>query len=265
MKFNKEFFKEHAGLSENGQEKISEFLEKISENLNLKGVPVKKDCRIDIDKYSEVYSDIEEDKQLLKKHKQQWFPGLSEKRITEEKSEKIGEQLEILITVLFSKFLGENYIVARTSEYDDIKNGIDNIIFSKETGNLVCAFDEVADTSHKDYEIKIGNILKKNTAGGGKLKYGINSEKGKISLGKSESAPIFYLALPQHLINEGIKNFNPNFEEKSDYEKKLFKYFISSIHNQYRLLKLEPKLNPVIKKKLEIFKKVIDEFSESLQ
>jgi len=59
-----------------------------------------------------------------------------------------GEKLEQLKTAslanLFrgSKSKASNFVVMRTSRYDDVKHGVDNIIIHKPSKSIVCAFDE---------------------------------------------------------------------------------------------------------------------------
>lgn len=104
--------------------------------------------------------------------------------------------------------------------------------------------------------------MTKNIKGGVELKYGIKIRDGKVELAKRAGVPIFYLALPEKHLEEGIKEFMPSFGDKSEYEINLFKYFLSSIENQYRLLELERKLDPSLRERLIFFKKIIDQFKE---
>ena len=82
---------------------------------------------------------------------------------------------------------------------------------------------------------------------------------GKIEKGNIEGAPIFYLALPKERINDGIKNLSAS-AEKTDYEKKLFKYFIDLIQLQYSAFRLEKDIS---KGKVETFKSVLEKLKES--
>lgn len=58
---------------------------------------------------------------------------------------KGGDGVEKLSTILLHKILGEDYAVLRTCEYDDYVNSVDQLVVNLETGEVVCAFDEVLD------------------------------------------------------------------------------------------------------------------------
>jgi hypothetical protein len=254
MRFDRKFFEEQGQIKEDPEssvEKLLPFVKEISENLKKEGVPVNDDCRINMREFSDLYGkeEIKKDKDKIAALEEEWG---------ENSLEKDGEKLEMLILVLFSKFLKDKFIVARSSRHDDIFNGTDTIILEKETGNLVCAFDEVADTSGPDLQGKIRDITEKNKKGS-RLKYGLKIKEGKIEKGSVEGAPIFYLALPKERINDGIKNLSTS-EEKTDYEKKLFKYFIDLIQLQYSAFRLEKDIS---KDKIEAFKGVLEKFKES--
>lgn len=258
MKFGREFFEKQGRIKEDPEssaEKLFPFIKEISENLKKEGVPVGEDCRIDMKAFSSYGGGVKEDMEKVRDFEKNWYPNLSEERVKEEKQKKSGEKLEMLIVVLFHKFLKDKFIVARSSPYDDIFNGIDMLILEKETGNLICAFDEVADTHGPNLQNKIKEITEKNKSGG-KLKYGLKIENNEIKKGVVMGAPIFYLALPKERINDGIKNLSTG-AEKSDYEKKLFKYFIDLIQLQYSAFRLEKDIS---KDKVKTFKSVLDKF-----
>ena len=174
---------------EQNRKKLVDFIKEISGNLREEGLPAREDCRIDMDSFGEVYPEktIKEDRREIESYEKDWQVGLSEEKRT--KTE--GEKLEMLKTAIFSKFLGKDFIVARSSLYDDVKNNIDNVILEKETGNLICALDEAGESSGKGYEEKKTKVLERNRQeNGGSLKYGFKLEKDregkkKINFGQS--------------------------------------------------------------------------------
>ncbi|MDI6591712.1 MAG: hypothetical protein QME61_02115, partial [Patescibacteria group bacterium] len=208
-------------------EKLRNFSEKTAERLR-EEVPVDNDCRIDMEAFRGIYSseNIEGNKQRIKEFEMKIFPGLTPEEIKKEKLKKKGEQLEILTNLIFNKLLGPEFICVRTSLYDDWRNKVDELILEKETGNVVCAFDEVGDIMGPRFEAKKQKILEKNIKGGAEIKYGLGMENGKLVLKSQENIPIFYLALLEKAIEKGVREFIPSFEEKSDYEKRIFNYFI---------------------------------------
>ena len=236
------------------KEKIKKILELVREKLISEGVPTDENCRIQMEAFEGIYpkEEILDDKIHLKRIEKKW----QERNEPEEKIDKEGEQLEILKTALFNKFLGKKALIVRTSLYDDVTNHVDNLMIDKETGKTLCAFDEVGTNIGPIFTEKMVKVLKINTEErGAKLKYGLKLEKGmnnenKIKLGRRDNLPIFYLALPSLQIKEAIKNAEPSLEKFSDYEKKVFEYFYFSLISQVKALNLEKNLSEEIVKDL---------------
>lgn len=245
MRNPESFKKEEETGEEEGIEKLESFLSLSALELREKGVPVDNKMRVDTNSFESVYPKdaIERDKATVDGLKQKWH----EKSVQEwgeesaEKMETEGKNLEMLKTAIFQKNLGEGFVAVRSSGYDDIKNGVDNLILEKKTGNIVCALDEVAGRGVESKENKVSEINKQD---GASLKYGLKYEpevskssgkrevKMALKLGKVENIPLFYLALPQKLIQEGIRNFNPSLSESSLAEQKIFQYFTQSMQVQ---------------------------------
>lgn len=247
------------------REKLRIFVAGISERLKSEGVPLEDNCRIDMQAFRNVYSEreIEADNKLVADYEKDWYKDLSPKEVKQKKIRNEGEQLEMLKTSVFDKFLNKDFIAARTSSYDDIKNKIDNVILEKETGASICAFDEVGDTTGVIYEKKTEEVLERNRKEeGGKLKYGLKLEDGKLALGPVHNLPIFYLALPKRLIQQGIQAMDPSFQGKSENDRNLFGYFISSIDQQIKRLRLERHLNPELTARLEHFEELLARIRE---
>jgi uncharacterized protein related to proFAR isomerase len=264
---------------EDKERELIKFLEMISEKLTGLGIPLTGDCRIDIKGFGNVYSteEIIQDQEEVERLEKEFakseelkketikFKTNPEKFLALKDQGKAGEKLELLKTAIFSKFLNENFIVVRTSKYDDIKNNVDNLIMEKDTGSLICALDEVGSTSGSLFEEKKNKVLMKNTQEGGKLKYGLQLTKGEIKLGPIMNVPIFLIALPTRHINEGIRNFNLSFDKFSNYEKKLFKFWILSLKSQIAALRLEKKINPLIKERLGQFETILENLDLTIE
>ena len=241
-------------------EKLLTLTHETSETLNKKGAPVDPDCRVDIDKGMYPEKTIETSKRVVREFNQKWYKGLTEEEIKEERLKRSGEQLEMLITVIFNKFLGSDFVVVRSASYDDIRNKIDTLILNIKTGDIVCAFDEVGATSGYKFEKKKELILEKNRK---KLltQYGLSvDENGEIIICPQKNFPLFYLALSERNIKTAMRELSPSIDESSEFEKKLFDYFISSIDAQIKNLKLERGLHYECKKQLLAFEKTFKEF-----
>lgn len=241
--------KETPELNE-GMKKLTAYLETMAESMRDEGIPIKNDCRVDIDAFKNLHSpqDLAVEKQRLLKIRKE----LAEKDAYQE---NFGEKLEMLKTAVFNKFLGQKFIVARTNLADDIDRGVDNIILERQTGNVVCAFDEVADIVGKTYQDKTAKILGKNVeSAGASLKYGLGIDKKtkKVIPQSVQNIPIFYLALPGQYVKNAIQQFKP--EVKSEQESKLLLYFLSSLQTQIKALDLRMlSVHPEVRTKIEKF------------
>jgi hypothetical protein len=231
-------------------QKLKKLLEEVKNVSEKQGIPLDQNCRINIDDFCDVYKyeELENDLRKIKEIKS----DIEESLLTD------GERFEVLKTIVFYKFLHRKFIIVRASFYDDVFNHVDNLIVERETGNIVCAFDEVSTISGPEFVKKQERFLR-NNINGARLKYGILSTKDGLKKGKIENIPIFYLALPPEQINKGIQNLK-SLNEISSYEEKLWIYFITTIQSQIARLKLEKSLNEILKRRLLGFEENIKEW-----
>jgi hypothetical protein len=239
-------------------------------------LPVGDDGRIAMARYQSLYPDtmqdmqragryLESDTAKTAEYVQQRY-GKTPAEVSRSESTTDGEKLEMLAFASFAKNLGPRFIVARASHLDDQENKVDTILIDAETGNLVCVFDEVGDTSDGvDYQMKQKKVRERNTKlGGATLKYGVRLEKKddqkRFVPAEIKNIPLFYVALSKGRIEAGIENFVSSRTEQSDYEVKLFEYFIGALTFQITSLELYSQyLNPDLKKRLRDFKMVTEE------
>jgi len=232
-----------------GLDRLKNFLESSSFELKKEGVPVDYNGRVDINFFNTIYpeGELSQDNKLVDSFKERWYSEVGSGI----------DYLEMLKTAIFKKFFGAKFIVVRSSYYDDIENGVDNIILERETGNVVCALDNVGDIKGESFEEEKEKVLKRNIVQGGiTLKYGFlpgKDNKG-FKLGKIESLPVFYLALSKTKIEEGIKKFVPSPQGKSDKERELFEYFLATMTYQTEELLLREVLDLEVRKRIEDFK-----------
>ncbi len=211
---------------EKPESNLNKLLEKIALNLEKEGIPVGPDCRIDMEKYEGIYAKRKIETDINKALEIGDFRN-------ENKNKRDGEKFESFKTILFNKFIGGRAIIARASIFDDAKHGIDNIIMDKETGGIICAFDEVASTENNILSQKVEKVIEKNKRGGGVLDYGIYKEGKEIKLGRISNIPVFYLAISRRILDHMIKNLRQSLDEISEDEKKLFfDYFCKTITEQ---------------------------------
>ncbi len=231
------------------------FIAETSRALRDEGIPIGDDGRVDMHAYRLFYgkaaeADLANSSDILS----------PDRLVTD------GEKLEILALAILRKNLGADFFVARSAPHDDKVHHVDTVIFDRRTGALVCAFDEVSAMSGADYEKKQAIITKQNVDGGGaNLKYGfrleVNDDRKRIVPDEVAHVPLFYIALPKDRIEKGIREFTLDPVRQSDFESKLFTYFVSAIALQIQAIKLyERRLNPEFARRLQDFSKVIELF-----
>ena len=158
------------------------------------------------------------------------------------KETSLPNQLEMAITILLHKRFGDRYVVVRASKYDDYFNGIDNVLVNKETGDVICAFDEVRMNERSDRDAyKKERSRKKASQGGATLKYGFQITGGKIVKQPIASIPIFCLGLDSEDCNALINNIsyanktdNPTLKTQTlnETEKEILEKLLASIREQ---------------------------------
>lgn len=237
------------------------FLRGTAEAYRAEGVPVTDDGRIDMQAYADFYPQhLHKDLELIKEEHARYesVRGVfSDKRL-----ENLGERLEMLAGAIFTKNLGDRFVVLRASAFDDIVHKVDTVLFDRTTGNLICAFDEVGDTTGASYERKLLGIRDRNKKGGATIKYGLTMKaegnRRRIVRSPAQNAPLFYIALPNDRIEKGIEEFVTNGQ--SDFERKLFEYFMATLDMQVKALELEGnRLYPDLRKKITAFKMAMNE------
>jgi hypothetical protein len=210
------------GKIESQIEKLSLAYKKYVEKMKAEGLPLDEKGRIDEALFaSQLGKDVvQQDKDEVEKVTKS--PDYIENNI--------GELAELLIPVLFNDFIGNKFLIFRTSIFDDIFNGADTIIVDKTTGKIVCAVDEASSIKSTAYKMKKAKINKKNEKGGVVLKYGITYNKGKIKLTTLEKVPLLILGFPLNEVADMISVIN--FDRPTEVEKSLFNFFVALINEQ---------------------------------
>jgi hypothetical protein len=227
---------------------IRECLAEISRELQQEGLPVTEEGRVRSDVFTafRTKGEISEDEAKVEKCDKKWR--------TSEIGTGWGEIFEILKTLLFHEFLNESFVVVRASRFDDIKNGIDNIIIDKETGSIVCAFDEVSALPHdRRSDEKTGKILSESQQGTS-LKYSLVLKDGEIVPGPElRNIPIFCLRLSPKEVKRlfyGFKDLKEGALPAGSFS--IFQGLIESITEQALTLK-EANISEKIRVKIEEF------------
>jgi hypothetical protein len=140
---------------------------------------------------------------------------------------------EMAVTASLHRLLGERFIVARASSYDDYANHVDNVLIDKQTGAIVCGFDEVLGYEGDDGgEIKTKKTQDILAKGGSSLKYGATIEDGKIKRQEINNIPTFYLSLSKEELAALLKDIKASGEATGN-EKNLVVKMVASLEQQY--------------------------------
>ena len=208
---------------------------------------------------------MREDKEFKKDKKK--VKELEKKWHKEEKEKNFGELWEKAKTVILNKIIGTEFIVVRASKHDDYENGVDNIIIDKETGNVVCAFDEVSaeEGTEKEAE-KSAKVEGKNKEGGATIKYGITvNEENKIIKKEIKNIPVFYLRLSGRDLVKLLHKMDYESEEPSEIELNVFDSLTNSLKEQLGELKNKDIPKDKNKEEVEAMMNNLKGFESSLE
>ena len=252
--------------------KLDRMMEGIAQRLNAELIEsgesplLEKDNSINIEFFREVDFDIKNDKDKIQKMETEWsganIPNVQEyyrdkfgvegaeeitKKYIENKNKDTNALVERAITGVLHNILKSEFLVMRSCVYDDYFNGFDNVIVNKETGDVICAFDEVHDEEDKRYQAKkLEKIKKISQRGGATLKYGVTFKKdestGEKKLIKKtiKNIPVFYLSLSNSELNGLLSGMNFDIDGKASREElAVFDKLLLSLDEQAKILEKE--------------------------
>lgn len=202
---------------------LREMLQQIAERYRARKIPIDKDGRISMLPFAKVRGAdvVASDREKVRRLEIEWMrmEGMEynsdpETRRWEKLKKHRGEQLEILKTVLFNKYLGEGFVAVRSSSFDDYKNGVDNVLLDGR-GNPVCAFDEVSAVTKEQISEKRQRVfLHVIQQGGVELAYGISMKGEKVRPARLKHLPCFYLSLTPEQVCNGINGLGDEANER---------------------------------------------------
>lgn len=186
------------------------------------------------------------------------FVDESEEAITERLLDRAarlkekGDQVEKLITVLLHKGLGHNYTVVRSSPFDDYKNGVDNLLVHRETGEVIGAFDEVhGEGVGLAAQRKQTKILEKSKSGGADIMYGFTYDNGKLVKRSLKHVPVFYIEVTTDKVKELLPAMDfDNLDNLNSTEADFFHEILHSLKTQAQHL-LAENIPEYLKKNIE--------------
>jgi len=214
--------------------------------------------RLDMEEYIKrgVYTpeNVDGDKDTLRQLERKWLDKITPNNKKECLEKEInGEKVELLTMITLYKFFKNKFLITRSARYDDVDNGVDTVIFNKDTGKIVCTLDESGTLFGQYADKKRLKILEKNEKGGTRLKYGLiltkdSSDQNRIKGGQVKNIPVFDLLMDSNELNKHLPEVKNNLSDISDFERILFIYFTKAINFQVNQMQ-DPALNiPVVVK-----------------
>lgn len=163
-----------------------------------------------------------------------------------------GNQVEKLITILLHKGLGHAYTVVRSSPFDDYRNGVDNLLVHRETGEVIGAFDEVhSDGMGLAAQRKQTKILEKSKSGGAEITYGFTYENDKLVKRSLKHVPVFYIEVTTDEMKELLRTMDfDNLDNLNPEEFKFFTEIFNSLKTQAEKL-LQENIPEHLKKNIQ--------------
>jgi len=170
---------------------------------------------------------------------------------------------EKIVTIIFNKILGEDYLIFHSSRRDD-NRGFDTVVIRRKTGEMVCTIDEKFGKNRKLYNKKINEIERKNQYNGGVLvKDGLTFRNEKLIKKSINRVPVFLLPISENDFNKVLAKMNLNsMEEISDVELEIFNKLIDSLNNQVKKLEGKNITTGAMKDNLKEFENSLEKMEE---
>lgn len=157
-----------------------------------------------------------------------------------------GSLAEMAVTVLLHKFLKDDFYVLRTNPYDDYAHGVDNFIVEKNTGVVVCTFDEFFGSVDDDrFHKKLDRERRQATKHGATITYGLGVQysednKKQIIPQTIRNVPTFTLPINKEQCLALIDDLGEDLEQEvGDVSSEVFKHIISSMVTQAEYFKVD--------------------------
>ncbi len=180
--------------------------------------------------------------------------GMIYENWSKKKREAKSAKVEKFFMVLFRKALGPDFLVMRSSDYDDYKNSVDMIIVNKKTNEVIATFDDVHDRNNGERTAeKNKKIIKQAQSGGVSIEYVPVIIDGQITKKKYSNVPNFYLlsTLDEFIEAEEKMDYSNIDSLSNEFEEKLYTKFASAIIQQSQMLLQQEKVPNVLKRRLE--------------
>ena len=207
-------------------------------------------------------SNIAKDQKRIEALETTWSEesGLSKEDWQKKRERNSSNSLEMMVSVVFHKFLSPRFVIAGTSKFDDYFRGADQVIVDTETGAAICNLDDMQGTSNdargSQKHYKIIEAAKK---GGTSIKYGFTfkREEGSNDLAfvrrPLQNLPTFCLSVSSEETAQLLKNMKYDSNQVSGPESAIFSKLLESLEAQHQLLSSQPEVPHSVRNNLESF------------
>lgn len=213
------------------------------------------------------------DEQVMNIKQEAWAKE-SGKTIEEWKRKKELNQAnlaEMGVTLLLDRVLGKEFMVVRSTDYDDYENSVDNFIIDRASGAVVCGVDEVWSSERdKGPSIKEKKTRDKMNKGGVQLKYGLalNTDSGQLTPRRLRNLPIFYSSLNSSELESLVTALSSDDQELKPEALLIYKKLVESISEQHTYFlencSLDGNLDPKLLQRRQSLMKNLHAFTASL-
>jgi hypothetical protein len=171
-----------------------------------------------------------------------------------EQAGRSGNLAEVAATMLLHRGLREQFLVVRTAAYDDLKHGLDTMVVNKETGEVICAFDEVMggenDPRVKEKQLRQQEAIER---GGVDLDYGFTLSESKMIKRSFKNVPVFRLRLGRVEVNAALSECDTT-EGLGPLGGQMLDGLLNELETQTNEYLASPKLQPAMREKLEQYR-----------
>lgn len=173
------------------------------------------------------------------------------------------ELVEMITMLVLCKGLGDDYVVARASKFDDY-HGVDNLIVNKHTGAIICAFDDVhSREGGEDLEEKKYWAEETARRGGTTIKYGFTFADDQLVKQELKNVPKFYMHFDINRLDKAMDVIDcSNLEEMTAGESELFYFIIDQLGSQVDNLR-QNATNQNYLHNLETFNELLPKFKKA--
>lgn len=157
---------------------------------------------------------VQDARQFVRRREREFFqleavsPDAVEQRLQKARdaqAEHDGAIAETVIAAVLDTKLGDRYLIVRSNAYDDYAAGVDHLIVDRQTGDVVCAVDEVvADETDPRLSAKQQRAERRGEQRGSTVRFGVTFEQGRLVRRQLEHLLTFILPVSRETLRSAL-------------------------------------------------------------